>query len=199
MLSNLILTLIGYLLGSISSAILVTRALDLKNPLEHGSLNPGATNMMRVNGKKAAALTLLGDMLKGIIPVFLAKAMGADFNVQLLVAFAAFFGHLYPVFFNFKGGKGIATALGVLFGLDWVVGLLAILTWLAVYKWKKVSSIAGISSTIAFPILIILFSSSTKFLIFGLAIATIIVWRHRSNIEKLLSGKELKITPTQKV
>lgn len=199
MLSNLILTLIGYLLGSVSSAILVTRTLDLKNPLEHGSLNPGATNMMRVNGKKAAALTLLGDMLKGIIPVFIAKAMGADFNVQLLVAFAAFFGHLYPIFFNFKGGKGIATALGVLFGLDWIVGLLAILTWLVVYKWKKVSSIAGLASTAAVPVLILIFSSSIKFLVFGLIIAGIIIWRHRSNIGNILSGTEPKATPTQEV
>ncbi len=120
---NLLLIAAGYLLGSLSSAIIICRLLGLPDPRGQGSGNPGATNVLRIGGKKAAAATLIGDMLKGLIPVLIAKLLGASLAIQALVAIAAFLGHLYPLFFGFKGGKGVATALGVLLGIHWPVDL----------------------------------------------------------------------------
>ena len=120
---------LGYLLGSISSAIIVCRAMGLPDPREQGSGNPGATNVMRIGGKKAAAITLLGDMLKGLAPVLMAQALNVDPLVLAGVVLAAFLGHLYPVFFGFAGGKGVATSLGVLLGANWVVGGAVLLSW----------------------------------------------------------------------
>jgi glycerol-3-phosphate acyltransferase PlsY len=144
--------------------------------------------MLRIGGKKAAAITLVGDLLKGVLPVLLARALGADFEVQLLVALAAFLGHLYPIYFGLQGGKGIATALGVLLALSPKVALTCLLVWFAVYKWKKVSSLAGISSAGAAPLVIWLLSHSVPFTLFGFILSALIFWRHRSNISKLLAG-----------
>lgn len=180
----------AYLMGSISSAIIVSRLLGLPDPRGEGSGNPGATNVYRLGGKKAAVITLLGDLLKGLIPVLIAKALNLPLEAQLLVALAAFLGHLYPVFFSFKGGKGIATTAGVLFGLDWRVGLAALVTWLAIYKWKKISSLAGLSTAAMTPLWILGITGSRTFALFGIALAVLIFWRHRSNIAKLRAGTE---------
>ncbi|MGF1642406.1 MAG: glycerol-3-phosphate 1-O-acyltransferase PlsY [Thiotrichales bacterium] len=184
--------LTGYLLGSVSAAIITSRIMGLPDPRQQGSGNPGATNVLRIGGKKAAALTLAGDLLKGVVPVLLAKALGLSLEVQLLVALAAFLGHLYPVFFGFKGGKGVATALGVLLALDWRVGLLSLGVWLAVFAWRRVSSLAALGSATLAPLLIYLVTDSVPFVIFGLVLAALLIWRHRTNIERLLTGEEQK-------
>ncbi len=190
MLEPALLIIAGYLFGSISSAIVVCRLLGLPDPRSQGSGNPGATNVMRLAGKKPAALTLAGDMLKGLLPVLLAKSLGADINIQLLVALAAFLGHLYPVFFGFRGGKGIATAFGVLLGLNGVVAVIVLAVWLIAYKSTKISSVAGLSSAAAMPIVIHLVTQSRPFLLFGVVVAVLIYWRHRSNIANLIAGTE---------
>ena len=193
MITDLLVIFAAYLLGSISSAIIVCRLLNLPDPRGQGSGNPGATNVMRIGGKKAAAITLIGDMLKGLIPVLVAKFLGASIAVQALVAVAAFLGHLYPVFFGFRGGKGVATALGVLLGLHWPVGLLTIATWLVIAKLFKVSSLAALLSILVTPLYIWWLIPERSLIIAMLFMGTLLFWRHRSNIRNLLDGSEGKI------
>jgi len=193
MITDLLVIFAAYLLGSISSAIIVCRLLNLPDPRGQGSGNPGATNVMRIGGKKAAAITLVGDMLKGLIPVLVAKFLGASIAVQALVAVAAFLGHLYPVFFGFRGGKGVATALGVLLGLHWPVGLLTIATWLVIAKLFKVSSLAALLSILVTPLYIWWLIPERSLIIAMLFMGTLLFWRHRSNIRNLLDGSEGKI------
>jgi glycerol-3-phosphate acyltransferase PlsY len=195
MTTDLLLIAGAYLLGSISSAIIVCHLLGLPDPRGEGSGNPGATNVLRIGGKKAAAITLIGDMLKGLIPVLVAKLLGASIAVQALVAVAAFLGHLYPVFFGFRGGKGVATALGVLLGLHWPVGLLTIATWLVIAKVFKVSSLAALLSILVTPLYIWWLIPDRSLIIAMLFMGTLLFWRHRSNIRNLLEGSEGKIEP----
>lgn len=185
-----ILIILGYLFGSISSAIILSHALGLPDPRTEGSGNPGATNMMRTGGKKAAALTLFGDLLKGVIPVLITKGLGASLDTQLLVAMAAFLGHLYPIFFHFKGGKGVATALGVLVALDWRIFAAFVLIWLAMFGLKRISSLSALTATALMPLYIWLITHSMTFVIFGTALAALIFWRHQKNIAQLLAGTE---------
>ncbi len=187
---NFSLILLSYLMGSISSAIVVARVMHLPDPRTQGSGNPGATNMLRVGGKQAAAITLAGDLLKGLIPVIIARLLQAQMDTLLLVALAAFLGHLYPVFFAFKGGKGVATAAGVLIGLHPLVAAASIATWLIVFKMRGISSLAALSATAITPVYIWLFTQSSIFVAFGLILAALVFWRHRSNIQKLLQGTE---------
>jgi len=193
MTTDFLLIFTAYLLGSISSAIIVCRLLNLPDPRGQGSGNPGATNVMRIGGKKAAAITLVGDMLKGLIPVLIAKFLGASIAIQALVAVAAFLGHLYPVFFSFRGGKGVATALGVLLGLHWPVGLLTIATWLVIAKLFKISSLAALLSILITPLYIWLLIPERSLMIAMLFMGTLLFWRHRTNIRDLLAGSEGKI------
>jgi len=193
MLTNLLLIAAGYLLGSLSSAIITCRLLGLPDPRSQGSGNPGATNVLRIGGKKAAAATLIGDMLKGLIPVLVAKLLGADIAIQAAVAVAAFLGHLYPLFFGFKGGKGVATAIGVLLGLHWQVGLLTIATWLVIAKVFKISSLAALLAILVTPLYIWWLIPDSSLMIAMLFMGTLLFWRHRSNIQNLLSGTEGKI------
>jgi len=190
---NLLLITAGYLLGSLSSAIIVCRLLGLPDPRGEGSGNPGATNVLRIGGKKAAAITLIGDMLKGLVPVLIAKLLGADLTIQAAVAVAAFLGHLYPLFFGFKGGKGVATALGVLLGLHWPVGLLTIATWLVIAKVFKISSLAALLAILVTPLYIWLLIPNNSLIIAMLFMGTLLFWRHRTNIKGLLAGSEGKI------
>jgi glycerol-3-phosphate acyltransferase PlsY len=183
----------GYLFGSVSSAIITCRVLGLPDPRSHGSGNPGATNVLRIGGKKAAAVTLVGDMLKGLIPVLVAKLLGAGMAVQAAVALAAFLGHLYPVFFAFKGGKGVATLLGVLLGIHWPVGLLTIATWLVIAKVFKISSLAALLSILVTPLYIWWLIPDTSLMIAMLLMGALLFWRHRSNIKNLLEGAEGEI------
>ena len=195
MITDLLLIFAAYLLGSISSAIIVCRLLNLPDPRGQGSGNPGATNVMRIGGKKAAAITLIGDMLKGLIPVLMAKFLGASIAIQALVAVAAFLGHLYPVFFGFRGGKGVATALGVLLGLHWPVGLLTIATWLVIARLFNISSLAALLSILVTPLYIWWLIPERSLMIAMLFMGTLLFWRHRTNIRDLLAGSEGKIKP----
>ncbi|MDH5369489.1 MAG: glycerol-3-phosphate 1-O-acyltransferase PlsY, partial [Gammaproteobacteria bacterium] len=137
----------SYLIGSLSSAIIVCKLMGLPDPRGEGSGNPGATNVLRFGGKKPAAITLAGDMIKGLVPVLVAKYIGISIEGIALVGLAAFLGHLYPVFFQFKGGKGVATMLGVLFGFSWWIGLATAGTWLFMAKIVKISSLSALVAT----------------------------------------------------
>ncbi|MCB1857649.1 MAG: glycerol-3-phosphate 1-O-acyltransferase PlsY [Gammaproteobacteria bacterium] len=184
---------IAYLLGSISSAIIVCRVMGLPDPRTEGSNNPGATNVLRIGGKKAAALTLLGDMLKGLLPVLGANLLGASPAILAGTAMAAFLGHLYPVFFGFKGGKGVATALGVQFGLGWAIGGSIALVWLFVAKVLNISSLAALISMGLAPLIVWFFRPQWELIVMQLLLTTILFWRHRTNISNLLAGQEGKI------
>jgi len=193
MFSDSLLVIGAYLLGSVSSAILVCRAMGLPDPRTQGSNNPGATNVLRIGGRRAAALTLLGDSLKGLLPLLAGHALNVSPTVLALTGLAAFLGHLYPVFFGFKGGKGVATALGVQFGLHWGLGLAVAGVWLFVAKVLKISSLAGLVSMVLAPLFLWLIWPSPALLVMQVVITLILIWRHRSNIRNLLSGAEGRI------
>jgi len=181
----------AYLLGSLSSAIIVCKLAGLPDPRGQGSGNPGATNVLRLGSKKAAAITLLGDMLKGLLPVLLAVYLQVDWLVLGLVGFAAFVGHLYPVFFQFKGGKGVATLLGVLFGFNLWAGLATAATWLFIAKGLKISSLSALVAMALAPLFVWLFVGAQWALILAtLAMVVLSFWRHRSNIARLVKGEE---------
>jgi acyl-phosphate glycerol-3-phosphate acyltransferase len=189
-----LLILAAYLLGSISSAIIVCRLMGLPDPRTQGSNNPGATNVLRIGGKKAAAITLLGDSLKGLLPMLVGHALGADPSVLAGIGLAAFIGHLYPVFFGFKGGKGVATALGVQFGLYWPIGLCVAAVWLFVARVLKISSLSGLISMALAPLFVWLFWDEKTLIGMQLIITGLLIWRHRSNIRNLLDGTEGRIS-----
>lgn len=194
MIENLLLVIAAYLLGSVSSAIVVCRLMGLPDPRTQGSKNPGATNVLRIGGKKAAALTLGGDSLKGLVPMLAAHLLGAEPTVLATVGLAAFLGHLYPLFFGFRGGKGVATALGVQFGLYWPIGLCVAGIWLFMAKVVKISSLSALVSMALAPLLVWLFWPEPVLVAAQALISILLFWRHRSNIEKLLSGSEEKLT-----
>ncbi len=180
----------AYLLGSVSSAIIVCRLMGLEDPRNQGSGNPGATNVMRIGGKKAAAITLLGDALKGLIPVLIAKSMGVDNTLLSFVVFAAFLGHLFPVFFGFNGGKGVATSFGVTLGVAWLLGLAVLSTWLLVYKIGRISSLAALVAALLTPLYVWFIVGDGTLVLTFVLISIILLWRHKSNIQRLLSGEE---------
>ncbi|BBA36624.1 glycerol-3-phosphate acyltransferase [Methylocaldum marinum] len=184
---------LAYFLGSLSSAVIVSRLFRLPDPRELGSKNPGATNVLRLGGKKAAAITLLGDVAKGVVPLMMAKLLDTDVSVVALVGLAAFFGHLYPVFFNFKGGKGVATALGVLSGFSWMVGVATLLTWIAVAFVSRISSLAALVASVLAPFYVWFFTDSEMLVGASIVMSLFLIWRHRGNIERLLQGQEARI------
>ena len=194
MTQNLLLILGGYLCGSISTAIIVCKLMGLPDPRTEGSRNPGATNVARLGGKKAAALTLAGDMLKGLVPVLIAHALQADPTILAATALAAFLGHLYPVFFGFQGGKGVATALGVIYGLHWPVGLLTTGIWLAMAIVFRYSSLAALTAILLTPLGFMWLWPEQPVIIAMVVLTVLLFWRHRSNIANLLSGEEGKIS-----
>lgn len=183
----------AYLIGSISTAIIVCKIMGLPDPREGGSGNPGATNVLRIGGdkgKKAAAITLVGDMLKGLIPVLIAHWMQLEAVFIVLVGFMAFIGHLYPVFFGFKGGKGVATMLGVMFGLSLPIGLAVGATWLFVAKVLKVSSLSALIATALAPVYIHFLSGESSWVFYTAVMTAFLFWRHRGNIQRIISGEE---------
>jgi len=194
MTTDYLLVLGGYLFGSISTAIIVCKLMGLPDPRTQGSRNPGATNVARLGGKKAAAFTLAGDMLKGLLPVLLAHALHADPTILAATALAAFLGHLYPVFFGFQGGKGVATALGVIYGLYWPVGLLTTTVWLGMALVFRYSSLAALTAILSVPFGFMWLLPEQPIIIAMAVLTAILYWRHRSNIANLLSGKEDKIS-----
>ena len=190
---NVLLVLGAYLAGSVCSAIIVCRLLGKPDPRSEGSGNPGATNVLRVGGKPAAAATLAGDFLKGLLPVWVAHAFTTDPRVIAAVAVAAVLGHLFPVFFGFRGGKGVATALGVLVGLAWQVGLAVIATWLVMALLFKISSLSALVALLLAPVYVWWWLSALPTVVAAVVITALVYWRHESNIRKLIAGTEDRI------
>jgi len=179
----------GYLLGSLACAIVICRAMGRGDPRSGGSSNPGATNVLRTAGRDAAALTLIGDVLKGVIAVGIARALSPDPIVWALGGAAAFFGHLYPLYFGFRGGKGVATALGSLAtALPWA-GAMTAATWLAVIALARVSAIASLAAFLLAPLYVALVTQSPALISITAIVSVALVWRHRSNIRKLFARR----------
>lgn len=189
---TLIAIIIAYLFGSISSAIVVCKIMGLPDPRTEGSRNPGATNVLRIGGKKAAIITLIGDVLKGVIPVLAAKWYGFDTLSLSLITFAAFLGHLYPVFFGFQGGKGVATAFGCVITLAWPVGVALAITWFLVAVLFRYSSLAALIAALLSPFYM-WYLTNWDYTIMASLISVLLIYRHKENIRKLLAGKETKI------
>ena len=189
-----ILTIVAaYLLGSVSTAVMVSRTLDLPDPREHGSGNPGATNVLRLGGRKAAAITLVGDYLKGLVPVLGANLLGLSPLSCALAGLAALLGHVFPVFFRFQGGKGVATALGVLIGLSWLAGVIAMLTWLTVARFTRLSSLAALVAAVLTPVYAWVAQARGSEILVLIVVSSVVIWRHRENVKRLRSGEEAKI------
>lgn len=198
----LLATVAAYLIGSLSFAVIVSRAMGLNDPRTYGSGNPGATNVLRSGSKAAAAVTLLLDAAKGWLPVALVQWFGSRFGLGdgtvAMVALAAFLGHLYPVFFRFKGGKGVATALGVLLGISVWLGLAVALTWLIIAVFFRYSSLAALVASVFAPVYYLLCSgvvwyAETPIAAAIVAMAALLIWRHRENIQRLMAGKESRL------
>lgn len=184
---------LAYLLGSLSTAVIVSRVLGLPDPREQGSKNPGATNVLRLGGKKAAVITLVGDAMKGLIPVVIAQYLAVTPDMLAAVGLAAFLGHLYPVFFGFKGGKGVATALGVLTGFSGWVGLSVLATWLLMAWLFRISSLAALTAAALAPVFVWFLVHSAVLTAAALTMTFLLISRHRGNIERLLQGEESRI------
>lgn len=197
MLASALIVIAAYLIGSVSFAVVVSRAFGLPDPHEYGSGNPGATNVLRTGNKAAAVLTLLGDGVKGFVAVFAAQRLalltGAPEWTVAAAALAVFIGHLYPVFHKFAGGKGVATAAGIVFALYWPLGLVLAAVWLTLAFGFKISSLAALVTATLLPL--------GMFYVFGVSliawtmvpIAALLFWRHRANIRELLAGRERTI------
>jgi len=189
---------LGYLIGSLPFAVIVSKLFGLADPRSFGSGNPGATNVLRTGNKAAAALTLLGDAAKGWVAMALAAKVGAGGTAVALTGLAAFLGHLYPVFLKFKGGKGVATAIGVLIGLDGGLALAAAVIWLATAIVSRYSSLAAITAAAVAPILALAWHGSGAIaLVVGL-MCLLLIWRHRGNIGRLIAGTESRIGSKKK-
>ncbi|MCH9636967.1 glycerol-3-phosphate 1-O-acyltransferase PlsY [Rickettsiella endosymbiont of Litargus connexus] len=196
MLLLFIFSLVAYLLGSLSSAIIVSQCAGLADPRTQGSGNPGASNILRIGGKKLAGIVLLGDLLKGWIPVMLAKLVGLPLASLAWVAFFAFIGHLYPVFFSFRGGKGVATALGGLLALAWPVGLIGVLSWgLALFLFRYISIASMLAAVVTFFYVFYVYSFPVYLPIFLMTV--LLIARHFSNIQRLFQGTEPRLTKTK--
>ncbi|MBS0318071.1 MAG: glycerol-3-phosphate 1-O-acyltransferase PlsY [Proteobacteria bacterium] len=204
---SLLAALAAYLIGSLSFAVIVSRAMGLHDPRSYGSGNPGATNVLRSGRKAAAAATLVLDAAKGWLPVALVRWFGPRYGLGdgtvALVGLAAFLGHLWPVFFQFKGGKGVATALGVLLGIHWALGLAVAATWVIIAVFFRYSSLASLVAAAFAPVYYLIASGavwdadgSIAAAIFVMAI--LLAWRHRQNIDRLIKGKESRIGASKK-
>jgi glycerol-3-phosphate acyltransferase PlsY len=194
--------LAAYLLGSLAFAVIVSRVMGLSDPRTFGSKNPGATNVLRSGNKAAAIATLLFDALKGFVPVLLVKLFGREWGMgettMAMVGLAAFVGHLYPVFFRFQGGKGVATFIGVVFGIHWLLGVATGLTWIVIAFFFRYSSLASLVAAIFAPTFYLMVSGAAWYAERPVAMALFVMalllaWRHRANIQRLLQGKESKL------
>jgi glycerol-3-phosphate acyltransferase PlsY len=192
MIAAIIFSVMAYFLGSLSSAVIVSKIFNLPDPREGGSNNPGATNVLRIGGKAPALITLMGDFLKGWLPVTMATMAGISGFAVGIIALAAVVGHIFPIFFNFRGGKGVATSMGVWFGIAPVAGLLIGLCWLGVAYFYRYSSLAAMISALFASIAILFFGPGACFLPM-LVVAALLIWRHLDNIQRLRAGTEGKI------
>jgi glycerol-3-phosphate acyltransferase PlsY len=203
---DLLLIPLAYLIGSISFAVVVSKCMRLPDPHSYGSGNPGATNVLRTGNKLAAVLTLIGDALKGYLAVVLARVLLGDESLTstlsswLLcgVVIAVFLGHLFPIFHGFKGGKGVATACGILFGINWILGLATLGTWIIVAMFMRYSSLAALAAAIFGPIYFVFLFGFQPMGIALLVVCLLLIWRHRSNIHNLINGKESRIGSKKK-
>ena len=189
----LITPIAAYLMGSVSSAILISRLLGLPDPRTEGSRNPGATNVLRLGSKPGAVLTLAGDIAKGVLPVLTARWILDEPLLLALTALGAFLGHLFPLYFRFEGGKGVATALGVLVVIDWQLSLFLTGTWLVVAATFRYSSLAALVTAAAAPIYLFWLTGEPVFVGLGIVLAVLLYFRHSKNIRRLLRGDEPKI------
>jgi acyl phosphate:glycerol-3-phosphate acyltransferase len=195
MIESILVGLCAYLAGSISSAILTCKIMGLPDPRTQGSNNPGATNVLRFGGKRAAAMTLFGDMLKGLLPVLAVYEFAASPLNLTLAGLGTFLGHLYPIFFRLQGGKGVATAMGVMIAIHWTVGCMLIGTWFMMAAIFKISSLSALTAFLLAPVYVwlLLPDLNPEFFAGSVIISCLIFWRHRSNIRGLLAGTEGKI------
>lgn len=189
----LVALFIAYLVGSFSSAIIISRLKGLEDPRNVGSGNPGATNVLRSGDKTAAILTLLGDILKGFLPVLIARLIGGGPALVALVGLAAFLGHLYPVYYQFKGGKGVATAGGVLLAISPLSVFFLVCLWFIIALLTRYSSLAALIAAVAAPLILMLVKPALPYIALAGVIAGFLIWRHRENITRLLKGTESKI------
>ena len=198
---DILLIVLAYLIGSVSFAVVVSKFMRLPDPHSYGSGNPGATNVLRTGNKRAAVLTLLGDALKGFVAVVLARmilgegSLTSSLNSWILcgVVVAVFLGHLFPIFHGFKGGKGVATACGILFGINWILGLATLATWIIVAKFMRYSSLAALAAAVFGPIYFVFLFGFHPMGIALLIVCALLIWRHRSNIHNLMNGTESRI------
>ena len=198
---DILLIPLAYLIGSVSFAVVVSKFMRLPDPHSYGSGNPGATNVLRTGNKRAAVLTLLGDALKGFVAVVLARmilgegSLTSSLNSWIFcgVVVAVFLGHLFPIFHGFKGGKGVATACGILFGINWILGLATLATWIIVAKFMRYSSLAALAAAVFGPIYFVFLFGFHPMGIALLIVCALLIWRHRSNIHNLMNGTESRI------
>uniref|UniRef100_E1T7N5 Glycerol-3-phosphate acyltransferase n=1 Tax=Burkholderia sp. (strain CCGE1003) TaxID=640512 RepID=E1T7N5_BURSG len=199
---NLIVAVVAYLIGSVSFAVIVSAAMGLEDPRSYGSGNPGATNVLRSGSKKAAILTLIGDAFKGWLPVWIVVHFGARYGLDdtsvAIASVAVFLGHLYPVFFRFKGGKGVATAAGVLLAINPILGVATLLTWLIVAFFTRYSSLAALAAAVFAPIFDGFLFGPHIIALAIVVMSSLLVWRHRANIAKLMRGEESRIGDKKK-
>lgn len=193
MLINITLIIFAYLFCSISFAMVICKLLQLEDPRLHGSKNPGTTNILRLYGKRVAILTLGGDVLKGVIPVIIAKLLDRPDMILASISLASIIGHSFPIFYNFSGGKGIATLTGTLLATHWLLGSIFIAIWLAMAFSFRYSSLSGITAVATIPICTAILIGSHWLTAGHVLIAILIFWRHKSNIKKLFNGEEQKL------
>ena len=197
----LLLIPIAYLIGSVSFAVVVSKCMRLPDPHSYGSGNPGATNVLRTGNKLAAVLTLIGDALKGYLAVMLARIILGDASLTSTmgswilcgVVIAVFLGHLFPIFHGFKGGKGVATACGILFGINWILGAATLSTWIIVAMFMRYSSLAALAAAVFGPIYFVFLFGFQPMGAALLVVCLLLIWRHRSNIQNLMNGTESRI------
>jgi glycerol-3-phosphate acyltransferase PlsY len=193
MILGIVLVVLGYLCGSLASAVIVCRVMGLPDPRKQGSGNPGATNVLRLGGKKAAALTLAGDVLKGAVPVLLAHLLSDSPTVLASTAVATIVGHMYPVFFQFKGGKGVATTFGAVAALVFPVALFMGAVWVLTAMATRYASLASLAAAVAAPLFALVFIQQPATVVALVVIAALLVYRHRENIQRLRDGIESEI------
>ena len=198
---DLLLIPLAYLIGSVSFAVVVSKCMNLPDPHSYGSGNPGATNVLRTGNKLAAGLTFLGDALKGFLAVILARAILGDPSANVYldswilcgVVIAVFLGHVFPIFHGFKGGKGVATACGILFGVNAILGIATLSTWIIVAVFLRYSSLAALAAAVFGPIYFVFLFGLQPVGLALVAVSLLLIWRHRGNIQNLMSGTESRI------
>ena len=190
MINQILYIFIAYFIGSLSFGILASKIFNIMDPRAMGSKNPGATNVLRTGNKYAAVFTLLGDMLKATLVVGIALSLNFSGNYLTAVILAVLLGHMYPIFYNFKGGKGVATALGILLAINWELALFTLLTWIIIFFISKYSSLSAIIAAIASPLIAYFLNQDQHIIIISVVLAILILFRHKRNIQNLINGTE---------